>query len=600
MLSRTPRIARVLCTAAALLICTSAFAQLSFVEEEAENGQTYASPNTPSDLFVADLNGDGHPDIVTTQSTGTAVTVFLNKGDGTFVDGGSAQYLTGNNPLRVVVADFNADGKLDIATANCDSVTHAGSVSLLLGNGDGTFQTHQDLPLAGCPNSLGIIRANADTRPDLVVAQDVTNDIQVLINSGGAFTPGTRIVAPAGQTFRGVSAADYNRDGKADIAAIQAPLAGGSSSVVLFLANATGFSPKTIFTVASDALAANTVDVNGDGVADLLVSVTDVNGGGQVEVLTNNNNAALWTTSTLSGPFDVGWKSAVADFDHNSFGDIVVPLSPFGDSGGYAAFGGTSKGSWAIPIEAETGSFGETDRPWATAIADFAAPGKLGVAGVNIAVNTLQVYPQPLDIVHGCFADDGSNNICSPTQGAVLTSPFHLSADGERMTVSPDANVTPILVAMRAYLDGKQVVAIDKVDTSLAIEQDMPASVGKHTVVVNAWDQTGRLQQFKTSFSIAAISAGTCVAPTTAGVKVCAPANGSTTGSPVSVSAAANGGTRTISAMRGYLDGKQVLASSNALLTGSITAAAGKHTLMVHAWNSAGTLFSSTVTFTVK
>lgn len=599
MFSRRPRLVRALCTlAAALLISTSALAQLSFVEEEEENGQAYASPNTPSDLFVADLNGDGHPDIVTTQSTGTAVTVFLNKGDGTFVDGGSAQYLTGNNPLRVVVADFNGDRKLDIVTANCDSVTHAGSVSLLLGNGDGTFQTHQDLPLAGCPNSLGIIRANPDARPDLVVAQDITNDIQILINSGGAFTPGTRIVAPAGQTFRGVSAADYNRDGRSDIAAIQAPLAGGSSSVVLFLANATGFSPRTIFSVAGDAMAANTVDVNGDGIADLLVSFTDTNGG-HVEVLTNNNNAALWTTSTLSGPGDVGWKSAVADFDHDGFSDIVVPLNPPGDSGGYAAYGGTSKASWAIPIEAVTGNFAQTARPWATAIADF-APGKIGVAGVNIAINTLQIYPQPLDIAHGCFADDGSSNICSPTQGAVLTSPFHLSADAERMTVSPDANVTPILVAMRVYLDGKQVIAINKVDTSISVEQDMNAAVGKHTVIVNAWDQTGRLQRFSTSFTIAAVSASSCAAPTTAGVKVCAPANGSSTGSPVSVAAAANGGTRSISAMRGYLDGKQVLASSSTSLTGSVTAAAGTHTLMVHAWNSAGTLFSSTVTFTVK
>lgn len=72
---------------------------------------TYRSPNRPADLFIADLNHDGKPDIVTTQFTSNMITVFLNHGDGTFTDGGSASYLVGGSaPQRVLIADFNHDG----------------------------------------------------------------------------------------------------------------------------------------------------------------------------------------------------------------------------------------------------------------------------------------------------------------------------------------------------------------------------------------------------------------------------------------------------------------------------------------------------------
>src|SRR5438270_12139713 len=75
---------------AASLLCSTAVAQLSFTPIAFENTQAYGSPNGPTDLFVADLNGDRKPDIVTTQSTSNAVTVFLNQGAGVFIDGGSA------------------------------------------------------------------------------------------------------------------------------------------------------------------------------------------------------------------------------------------------------------------------------------------------------------------------------------------------------------------------------------------------------------------------------------------------------------------------------------------------------------------------------
>jgi hypothetical protein len=94
-------------------------------------------------------------------------------------------------------------------------------------------------------------------------------------------------------------------------------------------------------------------------------------------------------------------------------------------------------------------------------------------------------------------------------------------------------------------------------------------------------------------------STAACSAPTTAGVHICKPAAGSTVSTPVAISAAANGGTAKISAMKAYIDNKLVAASSSGTLSGSAAEPVGTHHIVVNAWNTAGKLFQSSATFTV-
>jgi hypothetical protein len=125
---------------------------------------------------LADVNGDEKLDIVAANTYSDDISVLLGNGDGTF----QAQLrvpLGDVNPRAVKAADVDGDGKLDILTAN-----DMGSVSLLLGNGDGTFIPPQHFVTGGLSRSLYIADLNGDGKPDVVTADNFRNQLSVLLH----------------------------------------------------------------------------------------------------------------------------------------------------------------------------------------------------------------------------------------------------------------------------------------------------------------------------------------------------------------------------------------------------------------------------------
>jgi VCBS repeat protein/FG-GAP repeat protein len=259
-----------------------------------------------SSVALGDLNGDGHLDAVVTNLCQTnpydcsvgIVGVLLDKGDGTFQS--PIIYSRTGNAGSAVIADVNGDGKLDLVTLTGNGT--ASFASVMLGNGDGTFQNLVNYDAGGYgPGSLAVADVNGDGHPDIVVGNELkwgdpeTGEVAVLLGNGdGTFQPPVMYNCSGSGGF--VAIRDLNGDGKPDLVVT----ASGSISVLL------GYGDGTF-------QAAVSYDSGGPGGG--AVAVEDVNGDGKLD------------TAVANGSPTVGfcWERATAPFRHLSSTIRVCP-----------------------------------------------------------------------------------------------------------------------------------------------------------------------------------------------------------------------------------------------------------------------------------
>jgi hypothetical protein len=263
-----------------------------------------ASGFWPGAVTVADMNLDGKLDIVADNATcSDSILLLLGKGDGTFIDAecGPNYYSGGSGADSVAAAVLTGDGKPDVVAAN----EYSNNVGVLLGNGDGTLQSVVSYGSGGsAPLSVAVADVNGDNKPDFVVANQSgeTNgdgSIGVLLGNGnGTFQPAV-VYDSGGVGASGVAVADVNADGIPDLVVTNA----GSNNISVLLGNGDG-TFQTAVSFASGGVNPRSIavsDTNDDGRPDLVVAnYSSGTISGTVSVLLNNSGPHAPTRTTVT------------------------------------------------------------------------------------------------------------------------------------------------------------------------------------------------------------------------------------------------------------------------------------------------------------
>jgi hypothetical protein len=228
-----------------------------------------APPTGGNALKIGDFNGDGRPDLAVCNSNIDSVTILLGNGNGTFQ--AAVSYAAGASPRGLDVADFNGDGKADLVTSN----VYSGSISVLLGQGDGSFRPAVSTPVGFAGLSLVAGEFNQDGNTDLaLIAHDASPfpSVRVLPGKGdGTFLPASsRVWVKCTAMCSDMIVADLNADQRADLA-----FTGDPYHVAVLLGNGNGtFQPQRRADAGQRPWALDVADFNADGRADLVTANT--------------------------------------------------------------------------------------------------------------------------------------------------------------------------------------------------------------------------------------------------------------------------------------------------------------------------------------
>lgn len=319
---------------------------------------TFAVGDGAADVASADLNGDGNADLVVTdgdpfEGGGNSVSIALGNGDGTFR--APATIKVSSNPTGIAIADLNHDGIPDIALAITGPVNNSsGSLTVLIGKGDGTFAAPVNYSINHKGERLVVADLNGDGNLDVAMAvqhfSSEKNGLAIFLGNGdGTFQAGTTSVP---NDACDVAAGDFNGDGKVDLALAQFP------SVLILLGNGDGTVQKPVATGAGGTTVV-TADLNHDGVLDLVL------GGASVTTLFGNGDGTFGTPTAYAAGESFA-KVGYLNGDQNL--DVVA-------KSGFSAIGvtlGGSKGTFRAGLNYSAGYLADS-----LAAADFNGDGKL-------------------------------------------------------------------------------------------------------------------------------------------------------------------------------------------------------------------------------
>jgi hypothetical protein len=396
----------------------------------------YPAGTAPRGIVVADFNGDRKMDLAVGDygdpnvGDDGGVKLFLGKGDGTFQS--ATSNVVGKNPCLtpacLVSADFNGDGKVDLAVANNDS-----SLSLLFGRGDGTFQPHVDYVTSGRPSQLHLSDLNGDRHPDLIILVFDSSVSTRLGNSDGTFQDEVAYSTAFPPT--GVSVFDANGDARPDMVITE-----GKHGIETLLGNGDGTFQTGISCTCGATLAmfnpTEGADFNEDGHMDLAVMLFDDHQLRSAEkVLLGNGDGTFTPVGTPLHTRLAGFVGAVADLSQDGHTDLAFTLDPL------VALFGDGSGTFKLA------NFASERAATSIAAADINGDNFPDVIATNFNTGTISVLlntKQPVAILSVSLSGNGS--------GTVSSIPPGINCIGNIATCSPPFNSAPFNIGAAVSL----------------------------------------------------------------------------------------------------------------------------------------------------
>jgi Bacterial Ig-like domain (group 3)/FG-GAP-like repeat/FG-GAP repeat len=377
-------------------------------------GQNLAIGPQTWGVAVGDFNNDGIADLVTAGVGDGLLSVLIGNGNGTFKPRTTLNAPLASDPSTVVIADFNRDGKQDLAVVNGFSGTE--TLTIFLGNGDGTFQSGVNYNAGINPKGLAVADLNGDGLADLVIVDTKTNNVKVMLGNGdGTFQPFTSY--PVGNSPYSAVVGDFDQDGNLDVAVSNSD----DGTVGILFGNGDGtLRPQVTYAVGT---APNTLamgDFNGDGFLDL--AVTNF-GSNTVTILLGaadkSGNFSVQAPAVAVGTNPVG--IAVADFNGDGFTDLAVTNS---GANSVSILLGKGDGTFQ-PQVAFTGNIGNS--PYPVAVGDFNGDGLPDLAIANYADTTasvlLGVQAETLTVTDVTVSGPGTHNVLASYPGDTAHAP---------------------------------------------------------------------------------------------------------------------------------------------------------------------------------
>ena len=357
---------------------------------------SYSTASRPLAVEPADLNGDGIVDLVSANdnSGDSQVSILIGRADGSFDPPVNLLTDPGKFPTDLAVGDVNNDGRIDFVVVNASS-TGEGSISVFLGNGDGTFAPKPPFPAgANSPSSVVIAHLDADGRPDLAVSYRDVAKAAIFWGNGDA-TYGPISSFDVGPASSSVAVGDINSDGLLDLAVASSSSARLYVVLSLSVPGGRSFTSGGIYPTQEGPSFATSADLNRDGLSDVIVTNAESD---SVSVFLMTASGSLSTAVNYPTGGRSVW-AGTADFNLDGIRDLAVANEDFSEETPFMGAGPISSGtgSIAVLLGRGDGTFNEPlpyvagNRPRGAAIADYNLDGRSDVAVANYGAGAISV-----------------------------------------------------------------------------------------------------------------------------------------------------------------------------------------------------------------